>query len=79
MGMLSVLRWEKAQLHSDSNKGFLFCLSFVWRQSELAFFSASASVGALFYFGSTPTIDIEPKEIPESKLLSGIFYTVVNS
>lgn len=27
----------KTQLHSDGNKGFLFCLSFVWRQSELRF------------------------------------------
>ena len=30
----------KTQLHSDGNKGFLFYLSFVWRQSEFAFFGA---------------------------------------
>ena len=47
--ILSELCSVKTQLHSDSNKGFLFCLGFVWRQSEFAFFSASASVGALFY------------------------------
>jgi len=30
----------KTQLHSDGNKDFLFYLSFVWRQSEFAFFGA---------------------------------------
>ena len=31
-------------------KGFPLHLSFVWRQSEFAFFRASTTVGALFYF-----------------------------
>ena len=33
-----------------SGKVFLFCSSFVWRQSESAFFGAAASVAALFDF-----------------------------
>ena len=40
----------KTQLHSDSNKGFLFCLSFVWRQSGLRF-SVRGFGHALFYGG----------------------------
>ncbi len=38
----------KTQLHSDGNKGFLFCLSFVWRQSGLRF-SVRGFGHALFY------------------------------
>ena len=38
----------KTQLHSDGNKDFLFCLSFVWRQSELRF-SVRGFGHALFY------------------------------
>ena len=38
----------KTQLHSDGNKGNLFCLSFVWRQSELRF-SVRGFGHALFF------------------------------
>ena len=41
--------WQKCNLRELWCKGYpLLCLKFVWRQSEFAFFGASASVGALF-------------------------------
>ena len=40
----------KTQFHSDGNEGFSFLFELCLATIGVAFFSASASVGALFYF-----------------------------